>query len=84
MGSLQFPDGCGTNHPSGYPSRQRCLSRTLTLQQLGLDNTKIPDAGLEYLKGLSQLEGLAVDGTHVTPEGVKKLQQALPNCGIER
>jgi hypothetical protein len=33
---------------------------------------------------LSQLETLWLKDTRVTDEGVKKLQQALPNCQIFR
>ncbi|MGD0899850.1 MAG: hypothetical protein ABR915_18615 [Thermoguttaceae bacterium] len=42
------------------------------------------DAVLEHLKGLAKLQRLYLDGTKVTDEGVKKLQEALPNCKIER
>jgi hypothetical protein len=44
--------------------------------------TEVTDAVLEHLKGLSQLRWLFLDGTQVTDAGVKKLQQALPNCNI--
>ena len=54
------------------------------LQWLDLQQTKVTDAGLENLKGLHQLQLLSLGGTKVTDEGVKKLQQALPNCKIER
>jgi hypothetical protein len=37
-----------------------------------------------YLEGLNKLECLLLGGTKVTDDGVKKLQQALPNCQIER
>jgi hypothetical protein len=33
---------------------------------------------------LTQLQSLYVNNTKVTDEGVKKLQQALPHCKIER
>jgi hypothetical protein len=33
---------------------------------------------------LAQLKILQLAGTPVTDEGVKKLQQALPNCEISR
>jgi hypothetical protein len=49
---------------------------------LWLPNTKIGDAGLEHLKGLTQLQFLALGNTAVTDAGVKKLRQALPNCKI--
>ena len=54
------------------------------LQWLDLGSTKVSDAGLGYLKGLIQLRELDLFGTNVTDAGVKNLQQALPNCHIER
>lgn len=42
------------------------------------------DAGLLHLQGLSQLQVLQLYNTQVTRQGVKKLQQALPNCEIQR
>ena len=54
------------------------------LISLRLDDTKITDAGLVYLQGLSQLQELHIANTKVTEQGVKKLQQALPNCKIVR
>ncbi|NQU21935.1 MAG: hypothetical protein HQ567_11685 [Candidatus Nealsonbacteria bacterium] len=41
------------------------------------------DAGLEYLEGMTSLQSLDLRGTQVTDAGIKKLQQALPNCKIE-
>jgi len=32
---------------------------------------------------MANLKALDLAGTNVTDEGVKKLQQALPNCKIE-
>jgi hypothetical protein len=49
---------------------------------LFLDDTLVTDAGLDELKALLQLAGLSLEGTRVTREGVKKLQQVLPNCYI--
>jgi len=37
---------------------------------------------LEHLSGLTGLKILWLGDTQVTDEGVKKLQQALPNCDI--
>ena len=58
------------------------LKRLRHLQQLGLDRTQIGDAALENFKGLTELNVLFLRFTKVTDEGVKDLQQALPNCTI--
>jgi hypothetical protein len=56
------------------------------LKSLSLTGTKITDAGLEHLKGLTQLRELWLGGEYrsenVTAEGIKRLQRALPNCKI--
>ncbi len=45
--------------------------------------SRITDAGLQNLQGLSSLQKLNLRLTKVTEEGVKKLQQALPNCKVD-
>ena len=42
------------------------------------------DNELERVKRLTQLRVLLLPRTRVTDEGVKKLQEALPNCDIRR
>lgn len=49
-----------------------------------LADTKLTDAGLVHLYGLTQLQKLSLKDTKVTPAAVNKLQQKLPNCAIER
>jgi hypothetical protein len=44
--------------------------------------TDVGDAQLVHFESLSNLERLDLSDTRVTPEGVKKLQQALPDCVI--
>ena len=53
-----------------------------TLEVLFLVRTKIGDAGLKHLAGMTNLEHLGLAGTQVTAEGVADLQKALPNCKI--
>ncbi len=48
------------------------------------NNNMITDSGIEHLSTLTQLTHLYLGNMQVTDEGVKKLQQALPNCKIER
>ena len=52
------------------------------LVHLDVSLTQITDAGLEHLEGLTKLEWLSLIDTQVTPEGVKKLKKALPECVI--
>ena len=55
-----------------------------SLQGLGLWDTKVTDAGLVHLEGLAKLEALGLKNTQVSDAAVKKFQQALPNCKVER
>jgi hypothetical protein len=43
---------------------------------------QVTDAGLEHIKGLTRLRNLSLKDTRVSDEGVKELQEALPNCEI--
>jgi hypothetical protein len=48
-----------------------------------VSSTAVSDKGLAYLTELRNLKSLTLTNTRVTAEGVRKLQQALPNCKIE-
>ena len=50
--------------------------QTLTLPE------QITNAGLEHLKGLTELQDLLIHCTKTTNTGIAKLQKALPNCKI--
>ena len=54
------------------------------LEWLNLSHTQITDKGLDHLKSLRNLRLLFLTGTHVTENGVRKLQSALPNCQIDK
>lgn len=54
------------------------------LNSLYLGYTKITDAGLKHLEGLTNLRELHLQRVKVTSAGLKRLQQALPNCKINR
>jgi hypothetical protein len=54
------------------------------LDVLYLSNTQVTDAGLRHLKGLTHLHELDLRHTQAMDKGLEELQQALPNCRIER
>ena len=60
------------------------LANLTQLRFLALDHNQISDAGLEYLVSLSNLDRLDLGSTNVTAEGIRKLQEALPDCQIRR
>jgi hypothetical protein len=60
------------------------LKNLTQLLNLSLDKTLVTDTGLESLRRLTQLSVLHLANTPVTDKGVNELQQALPNCWIER
>ena len=49
---------------------------------LNLDDTKVTDEALEKLTDLNKLRWLGLVRTNVTPEGIEKLQKALPDCAV--
>ncbi|MBC8875975.1 MAG: hypothetical protein H8E44_41655 [Planctomycetes bacterium] len=58
------------------------LSGLSNLEELHLSHTQITNDELKHPEGLTGLEALDLQHTQVTEEGVKKLQEALPNCEI--
>jgi predicted Ser/Thr protein kinase len=58
------------------------LAELKALVGLTLQSMPITDAGLQFVKGLPQLEALDILHTKVTAEGLKKLAAALPRTGI--
>jgi hypothetical protein len=55
-----------------------------TVVVVHFSSPSVTDADLEHLKGFTQLKTLSLNGTKVTDAGEKRLQRALPKCGIER
>ena len=62
------------------------LANLTQLQKLSLERTQITDTGLVgHISGLTQLRDLWLNkNPKITDAGVKRLQQALRNCGIRR
>jgi hypothetical protein len=51
---------------------------------LDISRTQVTDAGLEHIKGLTNLEQLWLIDTKVTDEGVEELEEALPQLQVIR
>jgi hypothetical protein len=49
---------------------------------LNLTDTRVSDAGLAHLKGLTNLTTLQLERTQVTTEGVAELKKSLPDANI--
>lgn len=59
------------------------LTYLTELTTLSLKNCDLKDADLEYLKGLTNLRSLTLDGCdQITGTALMSLQQALPDCSI--
>jgi len=58
------------------------LKPLTNLRVLELSNSLIDDACIDTLSQLKWLEYLIVQGTKITPAGVKRLQQQLPKCKV--
>jgi hypothetical protein len=54
------------------------------LEVLNLKSTPISDAGLDNVAKLKGLKEVNLSFTRVTPEGVGKLEQAIPSIKISR
>lgn len=59
------------------------LLRLPGLHTLSLENQDISDTAIPVLSKLKNLEYLDVSNTHLTPDGIKTLQKALPDCVVE-
>ena len=61
----------------------RTVAEIEWLRGLFVHSHRLTDAGLEHLHKLRRLEEVTLLGTQVTPAGIKRLQDALPECEIE-
>jgi hypothetical protein len=86
LGDDFFGDVCSIhfNAPQATDATFEPFTWMSRLRYLNLDNTQVTDITLERINGLNQLKHLRLRNTKVTDEGVRKLQQAVPNCEIER
>jgi hypothetical protein len=79
--TLNFPPGSVGVHDVPTETLQR-LKDMPDLRYLDLSWKNVTDADLIYVLPLVQLRHLEVLGTKVTDAGVRRLQEALPNCKI--
>jgi hypothetical protein len=84
---LEFLDRIEVLNVSGTAIDDSAMPKFKALQNLrtlSLVNTRVTDAGLEHLEGLTQLRRLWIGNKKTTDQGIERLQQALPNCKIEK
>jgi hypothetical protein len=60
------------------------FSRLTCYQYLNLSGTRVSDAGLVHLKGLTKLSHLQLFATQASCAGVQELKQAVPSLVIVR
>lgn len=58
------------------------LAKLSGLQRLYLGNTQVTDASIPYFESMTSLRFLDVRGTKLTKEGVMRLWESKPNCGL--
>lgn len=58
------------------------LAEMKRLRQLFLGKTRISDAGLAQLSRLRELRYLYIDGSNVSPAGIERFEERLPQCTI--
>ena len=59
------------------------LQALKNLQNLSLEGTFVTDAAVDALRSFTTLQQLSVRGTRLTPDGIRRLSQALPQCRID-
>lgn len=59
------------------------LAGLTDLRHVHFNRSRITDKSVDSLARLTQLQRLGIRFTPMTPEGVERLQQQLPNCQIE-
>ena len=64
----------GPRRHQGQRRRAATPQRIDPTPKLILDDTKVGDAGLEHLKGLTQLQDLSLGGTKVSDAGLEHLK----------
>jgi hypothetical protein len=53
-----------------------------SIEQIDLDETDVTDVSLDHLQGLTKLEIIEISNTKITPDGIKRFNNRLPNCAV--
>jgi eukaryotic-like serine/threonine-protein kinase len=77
-------EGLGLSSPGITDDGLKYLQELRHLKELRFVCPKVTDAGLMHLRGLRQLRTLSFEDVKVNGDTMKTLQEALPNCKIER
>jgi hypothetical protein len=56
----------------------------ISLARLGLNDTRVTDAGLSHLKALTKLKNLSIARSQVTDDGIAELSRSLPGLTVDR
>ena len=79
---LQHLEFLGIQHTRVTGSGLIHLQGLANLAWLDLSYTQIGDPELKQLEKLSQLKAVGLYGTRVSPDGIRKIQAALPHCTV--
>ena len=79
---LQQLEFLGIQHTRVTGSGLVNLQDLANLAWLDLSYTRIGDPELKQLEKLSQLKAVGLYGTRVTPEGIRTIRAALPDCTV--
>lgn len=81
LAGLDAPQWPGEISPGVQPPAPRLVLPAL--EDLGLGDTAVTDAGLAALRGFKRLRRVDLRGTKVTAEAVRKLRSAWTGCQVE-
>ena len=79
---LQHLEFLGIQHTRVNGSGLVHLQGLANLAWLDLSYTQIGDPELKQLEKLSQLKAVGLYGTRVSPDGIRRIQAALPHCTV--
>ncbi len=76
---------CALTEKGAKVTRKSSAKDPVIAVEIDVRGSQVTDAELHYIIAVMSPKGrLRLDNSKITDEGVKRLQQALPNCKIER